>query len=144
MSPPLEPERKTLRNRLGGAVAAIAVLLAKFKGVLLLLPNGPTWVIVTALMINGYAGGTKLQLVGFLTAAYSGMRQFGTIFGIMASLIAGGSGLGPVLGGWIYDTWHSYTPALWGGFLLTLFSACLLLGLGAYPDWSREGETAAA
>lgn len=112
--------------------------------VLLLLPNGPTWAIVTALMINGYAGGTKLQLVGFLTAAYSGMRQFGTIFGIMASLIAGGSGLGPVLGGWIYDTWHSYAPGLWGGFFLTLFSAILLLGLGAYPDWSREGETAAA
>jgi Zn-dependent protease len=37
--PPLEPERRSLRNRLGGAVAAIAVVLAKFKGVLLLLPK---------------------------------------------------------------------------------------------------------
>lgn len=38
-APPLQPERRTLRNRLGGALAAIAVLLAKFKGVLLLLPK---------------------------------------------------------------------------------------------------------
>lgn len=104
---------------------------------LLLLPQVPTWAIVTALMINGYAGGTKLQLVGYLTAAYSGMRKFGAIFGLMASLIAGGSGLGPVLGGWVYDTWHTYAPALWAGCGLTLLSAILLLGLGAYPDWGK-------
>jgi Zn-dependent protease len=37
--PPLEPERKTLRNRAGGLVAGLAVVLAKFKAVLLLLPK---------------------------------------------------------------------------------------------------------
>jgi Zn-dependent protease len=39
VAPPLEPERKPLRNRVGGAFAALAVLLGKFKGVLLLLPK---------------------------------------------------------------------------------------------------------
>src|SRR4051812_11181466 len=39
VAPPLEPERKTIRNRIGGALAALAVLLGKFKGVLLLLPK---------------------------------------------------------------------------------------------------------
>ncbi len=39
VAPPLEPERKTLRNRFGGAIAALAVLLGKFKAVLLLLPK---------------------------------------------------------------------------------------------------------
>jgi Zn-dependent protease len=39
VSPPLQPDRKTVRNRLGGAVAALAVLLGKFKGILLLLPK---------------------------------------------------------------------------------------------------------
>jgi Zn-dependent protease len=38
-APPLEPERRTLRNRIGGALAAIGVVLAKFKSVLLLLPK---------------------------------------------------------------------------------------------------------
>ena len=33
------PERKPLRNRFGGAIAALAVLLGKFKAVLLLLPK---------------------------------------------------------------------------------------------------------
>ena len=39
VAPPLQPERRTLRNRLGGGIAAIALLLGKFKGVLLLLPK---------------------------------------------------------------------------------------------------------
>ena len=39
VAPPLEPERKSLRNRFGGAIAALAVLLGKFKSVLLLLPK---------------------------------------------------------------------------------------------------------
>ena len=123
-------------------VGGLTIAVTSVTFLLLLIPNGPTWAVITALMINGYAGGTKLQLVGFLTAAYSGMRKFGTIFGIMASLIAGGSGLGPVLGGWSYDLWHSYAPGLWGGFFLTMFSAILLFGLGPYPDWSSTEEGA--
>src|SRR5437899_2003861 len=39
VAPPLEPERRSLRSRVGGAIAGLGVLLAKFKGVLLLLPK---------------------------------------------------------------------------------------------------------
>lgn len=119
-------------------VGGLTMAATSLTFLLLLLPDAPTWAVIAALMINGYAGGTKLQLVGYLTAAYSGMRQFGAIFGLMASVIAGGSGLGPVLGGWIYDVWHSYEPGLWVGFVLMLLSSFLLLGLGPYPDWSRK------
>ena len=39
VAPPLQPERRTLRNRAGGILAALAVLLGKFKSVLLILPK---------------------------------------------------------------------------------------------------------
>jgi Zn-dependent protease len=39
IAPPLEPDRKTIRNRIGGGIAALALLLGKFKAVLLLLPK---------------------------------------------------------------------------------------------------------
>ena len=39
VAPPLQPERKSLRNRLGGVIAAVAIFLGKFKAVLLLLPK---------------------------------------------------------------------------------------------------------
>lgn len=122
-------------------VGGLTIGISAVTFVALLVPQAPVWVVVGALIVNGYASGTKLQLVGFLTAAYTGMRQFGTIFGLMASLIAAGSGLGPVLGGWIYDTWHSYTPGLWAGVVLTLVSAWLLLGLPAYPKWDEARST---
>ncbi|MEW9856719.1 MFS transporter [Novosphingobium sp. M1R2S20] len=126
-------------------VGGLTILATSTTYVLLLWPGAPTLAIVAAMMINGYAGGTKLQLVGYLTAAYTGMRKFGTIFGAMASLIAAGSGLGPVLGGWIHDRWGTYEPLLWGAFGLTLVSSLLLFGLRAYPVWSKpEGAAAPA
>jgi predicted MFS family arabinose efflux permease len=121
-------------------VGGITIAVTSLTFVLLLWPGAPTLAIVAAMMINGYAGGTKLQLVGYLTAAYTGMRKFGTIFGAMASLIAGGSGLGPVLGGWIHDTWGTYAPLLWSGFIVTLLSSLLLFGLRAYPDWKGHAD----
>lgn len=125
-------------------VGGLTIAATSLTFILLLTPGAPLPAVVAALMINGYAGGTKLQLVGYLTAAYSGMRKFGTIFGAMASLIAAGSGLGPVLGGLIYDTYGTYEPMLWGGFFVTLLSAFLLFGLSDYPDWeNRRNETAA-
>lgn len=39
IAPPLEGDRKTLRNRLTGVGAALLIVLAKFKSVLLLLPK---------------------------------------------------------------------------------------------------------
>jgi Zn-dependent protease len=39
IAPPLEPEPKTWRNRIGGVLAAIGIFLAKFKSVLLILPK---------------------------------------------------------------------------------------------------------
>lgn len=121
-------------------VGGFTIAATSLTFILLLTPGAPLPVVVAALMINGYAGGTKLQLVGYLTAAYSGMRKFGTIFGAMASLIAAGSGLGPVLGGLIYDTYGTYAPMLWGGFVVTLFSAFLLFGLRDYPDWAKRAD----
>lgn len=111
---------------------------------LLLDPGHTPTLIVAAMLINGYTSGTKLQICSYLTSRYAGMRNFGTIFSIMASLIALGSGLGPVLGGIAYD-WHGdYTALLIGGMIGTLVSALMIFGLGPMPDWERRVEAAPA
>jgi predicted MFS family arabinose efflux permease len=111
--------------------------------VLLLMPNLTPALVIPAMIVNGYTAGAKLQIVGFLTAAYAGMRNFGTIFGAMASLIAAGSGLGPIVAGLVFDNYGSYVPFLWFGIAGTLFSAFLLTGLGPYPDWKAKVEGSA-
>jgi predicted MFS family arabinose efflux permease len=115
----------------GGLTLAATVMTF----VLLLVPDRSTPTIFTAMFINGYAAGTKLQIAGYLTSASGGMKHFGAIFGTMASLIAAGSGLGPLLGGFVYDTYGHYDPYLWFGIVGTLVSAFLIFGLPGYPEW---------
>ncbi len=109
---------------------------------LLLLPDLTPSIIVFAMIINGYSAGTKLQVASYLTSAYGGLRNFGAMFGVMASLIAAGSGLGPVLAGLIYDVYGSYDPFLIFGILASLMSGALIMSLGAYPSWSKTAATA--
>jgi MFS family permease len=117
----------------GGLTLAATVLTF----VLLLVPNRSMTIIFIAMFINGYAAGTKLQIAGYLTSAYGGMKNFGAIFGTMASLIAAGSGLGPLMAGYIFDRFGNYDPYLWIGIVGTLVSALLIFGLGDYPAWHR-------
>lgn len=114
---------------------AFALLLEQFRTPAL---------IVTAIVINGYTSGTKLQICGYLTTRYAGMRNFGVIFGVMASLIALGSGLGPVLGGLCYDLYGNYTLFLYAGVVGSLFSGLIIFGLGRYPVWEKLPEGAQA
>ena len=103
-----------------------------------MLPNLSVAIILFAMTINGYSAGTKLQIASYLTSAYGGLRNFGAIFGVIASLIAAGSGLGPVLAGYMYDRFGSYDNFLMIGIAGSLVSAMLIMSLGKYPDWSDK------
>ena len=119
-------------------VGAITLSISSLGFALLLETFGTISMIFIAMLINGYTSGSKLQICAYLTSRYAGMKYFGTIFSIMAALIALGSGLGPLIGGIAYDLYGDYTPLLVGGVIGSLISAGLLLGLGPYPDWSTE------
>jgi predicted MFS family arabinose efflux permease len=107
---------------------------------LLLLPNLSPPIIVAAMVVNGYSAGTKLQVASYLTSAYGGLRNFGAMFGVMASLIAAGSGLGPVAAGLIFDSYGSYDPFLVIGIVASIVSSGLIISLGAYPVWGSSTD----
>lgn len=98
--------------------------------------------LVFALVVNGYAAGSKTQITAFLTAGYAGMRNFGMIYGVMSALVALASGLGPWIAGKIYDKAGSYEPFLWAGALACALGGALLLALPPMPRWQDgdEGE----
>lgn len=119
-------------------VGGITLGVSSLAFLILMLPNLTTTMIIAAMIINGYSAGTKLQITSYLVSAYGGMRHFGGIFGVIASLIAAGSGLGPVLAGFVYDTYGSYNPFLIFGVAGSLLSGLLIFSLRDYPDWSRR------
>ena len=120
------------------------VLAATALGFVLLLDQIRTPTLISvAMVIIGYAAGTMLQITSYLTARYAGLRNYGTIFGTMHSLIAAGSGLGPVIAGRVYDTQGSYGPFLVAGAVGCVVSAILLFGLPSYPVWADESGSRA-
>lgn len=128
----------------GRWVGGITFTAVGFGYVLLLEPFRSPALILFAMVLGGYAGGTKMQLCGYLTARYAGLRNYGSIFGAMTSAIALASGIGPLLAGMMYDYSGSYTSLLVAGAVLPIISGILLFTLGRYPDWDDEAATATA
>ena len=110
---------------------------------MLLEPLRATELVILAMMINGYAAGTKLQLCGYLTARYAGMKNYGAIFGFMSSLVALAAGIGPVLAGLAFDRSGDYGPFLIGGTIFSLVSGLLIFSLGRYPVFAEPQPAAA-
>jgi predicted MFS family arabinose efflux permease len=102
--------------------------------------------IIVAMLVNGYAAGTKTQITGYLTARYAGMKSFGVIYGVMAALLALASGLGPMFAAAIYDATHSYQLFLAVGAVCCFIGGVLIVSLPRYPVWEKvhPGEPAAA
>lgn len=96
--------------------------------------------IVAAMLVNGYTAGAKLHIASYLTVQYSGMRNFGKIYGVISSLVAVGSGLGPIVAGAIYDALGDYEPFLLAGAVGLALSSFLLLTLPRYPDWNAREQ----
>ncbi len=94
--------------------------------------------IFIALLVNGYAAGTKTQITAYLTSSYGGMRNFGAIYGVMAALMAGAAGLGPLLAGGTYDLTGNYTPFLIAGTIGCALGGLLIISMPAYPKWAEQ------
>lgn len=116
-------------------VGALTMAIAGVAFVMLLEPFRSPVLIVVAMIIIGYSSGCKLQICAYLTSRYAGMRNFGKIFGVMASLVALGAGIGPLAAGFVHDSFGSYTPLILLAIPGCLMSGLLLLGLGDYPAW---------
>lgn len=104
---------------------------------MLMTPAPSTAVIVAAMLINGYAAGTKLQIAGLLTSRYGGLKNFGAIFGMIATLIAAGTAFGPITAGAVHDLTGSYDAFLLAGIVVSVFCGWLVFGLKPPPQWEE-------
>lgn len=60
-----------------------------------------------------------------ISGDFFGRKHFATIRGNMTFFYMWGSALGPVIAGYLYDQWQSYTLVLWGAAGALLLSALL-------------------
>lgn len=76
----------------------------------------------TLAVIFGTIYGGVMPLYAVLAREYFGQAIMGTVFGAATMLSSIGMAIGPVAGGWVFDTFHSYS---W------MFAASFAIGLGA-------------
>lgn len=100
--------------------------------------------IVFAMLVNGYAFGTKTQITGYMTANYAGMKSFGFLYGIMSALMALASGLGPFMAGYIYDHMGGYGPFLVIGTVGCAIGGLLMITLPPKRVFKEEEAAAFA
>jgi MFS family permease len=80
---------------------------------------------VYSALIGVGVGGLTPILPG-LVADYFGRRHFGAIYGALEMVTTLGIMIGPVYGGWIYDTTKSYYLAFLSGIIIALLAVILV------------------
>ena len=81
------------------------------------------WSLVLFAIIYGTGFGGSIALGPAMTREYFGRSSFASIQGWMIAATTLSGVIGPIMAGWIFDTWHSYGPA-W-----IIFAAANALGI---------------
>lgn len=133
-----------LLDRIFAPYVTLFFLLVPLAGICLLyLPLSPAMAIVATTFI-GLGVGAEIDLMGYLTSRYFGMRFFGEIYSYMFSVFCFGAGLGPFLMGMSFAKTGSYNTAIAAFAAGLLISCFLILSLGPYRYPAVAAEPVAA
>ena len=111
--------------------AVIFTLVA--AGCLALGVGGITYAFLAAIAL-GFAVGAEVDLIGYFTARYFGLANYGMIYGVQYSVFSLGAGISPVLAGYIWDVNGNYDLALIGAAVLLIVGVIIALTLPKFED----------
>lgn len=97
-------------------------------GCLALGVGGVKYAILGAIAL-GLAVGAEVDLIGYFTAKYYGLKHYGAIYGVMYSIFSLGAIISPVVAGAIWDKTGNYDLALYISAGLVITAAVMALAL---------------
>ena len=122
-----------LADRLGAKRVLVAGLLIQaFAAASYLLVNQLDGFYVVAIVFGAAYGGV-MPLYATLARDAFGPRILGTVMGAAAMVSSLGMALGPLLGGWLYDHFGSYTWLYLGSLMVGLAAAAIALTFPRSP-----------
>ena len=132
-----------LLDRLRGSlVPFLSFSLPSLGMALLLVPQPGAWVAALAVMVLGFSAGSVTQSQAYLITRYAGLRSYAAVLGVASSIIGLTLGFAPWFAGKVFDVTGSYHLVLMLGIPCTLVAGALVIALGAYPEFEREGDSA--
>jgi MFS family permease len=89
----------------------------------------------------GLSIGAELDLIGYMTARYFGMRAFGRVYGLLYAAVLVGSALSPLAYGIVVDATSSYAAGLYAGAGMLVASALLFLTMRRFAPLDAAHAT---
>ncbi|MBY6264412.1 MFS transporter [Azospirillum sp. 412522] len=116
------------------------ILMALAAGGLIVMAFGGVNYAFFGALATGLAIGAEIDLIGFLTSKYYGLRSFGKIYGVLYGFLMCGTALSPVGFALIQAHYGSYFPALVISSVVMAVAAILFLFLPRYSDGNLDGS----
>jgi MFS family permease len=121
----------TLADRLGAKPVLVGGLFVQAFCIATYLAVAHLGEFYALSVVFGLAYGGVMPLYAVLVREYFGARIMGTVFGAVSAFASLGMALGPVAGGYIYDTFHGYTWLHAGSFAIGLAAVVVALSFPA-------------
>jgi MFS family permease len=98
----------------------------------------------TAAALIGLGMGAEADVMPYLISRYFGLHSFSEIYGYAFTAYALAGALGPLVMGWSYDSFHSYSTALVCLAAAMFTGAAVLASLPRYPVLATHAEISVA
>jgi MFS family permease len=122
-----------LADRLGAKPVLVAGLMVQALGAGAYMFTTELGELYALSVIFGIAYGGVMPLYAILARDYFGAHIMGTVFGAISALASLGMAFGPWAGGWVFDTYASYTWLYIGSFAVGVAAVAVALTFKPTP-----------
>ena len=126
-----------LADRFGAKHILVGGLFVQALSIATYLAVGQLGEFYALSVIFGLAYGGVMPLYAVLVREYFGVRIMGSMFGAVSAFASLGMALGPLAGGWVFDTFHAYSWLYVGSFAIGIAAVAVAL---SFPSASRPSQ----
>jgi MFS family permease len=126
-----------MADRLGAKPVLVGGLFVQAMSVATYLAVAQLGEFYALSVIFGLAYGGVMPLYAVLVREYFGARIMGSVFGAVAAFASLGMALGPLAGGWVFDTFHAYNWLYVGSFAIGITAVAVAL---SFPSARRPSQ----
>lgn len=127
-----------LADRLGAKPVLVGGLFVQAMSIATYLAVAQLGEFYALSVIFGLAYGGVMPLYAVLVREYFGARIMGTVFGAVSAFASLGMALGPLAGGWVFDTFHAYYWLHVGSFAIGITAVAVAL---SFPSRRRPAPS---
>lgn len=127
----------TLADRLGAKPVLVGGLFVQAMSVATYMAVAQLGEFYALSVIFGLAYGGVMPLYAVLVREYFGARIMGSVFGAVSAFASLGMALGPLAGGWVFDTFQTYNWLYVGSFGIGIAAVAVAL---SFPSVKRPSQ----